>query len=67
MVTLHTLRHTPWYTVKVKLTEEEVQHRLILLRNLKVLYTKARERIALLEAETKQQKERIKELEAKEA
>jgi len=31
------------------------------------LYTKARERIALLEAETKQQKERIKELEAKEA
>lgn len=47
----------------MKLIEEEVQHRLIELRNLRVLYTKARERIALLEAETKQQKERIKELE----
>ena len=49
----------------MKLTEEEVKHRLILLRNLKVLYAKAKERIVLLEAETKQQKERIKELEAK--
>jgi len=49
----------------VKLTEEEVKRRLIELRNLKVLYARARERIALLEAETKQQKERIKELEAK--
>lgn len=49
----------------MKLTEEEVNHRLIELRNLKVLYGKARERIALLEAETKQQKERIKELEEK--
>ena len=49
----------------MKLTEEEVKCRLIELRNLKVLYAKARERIALLEAETKQQKERIKELEAK--
>lgn len=49
----------------MKLTEEEVKHRLIELRNLRVLYAKARERIALLEAETKQQKERIKELEAK--
>ena len=46
----------------MKLTEEEVKCRLIELRNLKVLYAKARERIALLEAETKQQKERIKEL-----
>ena len=49
----------------MKLTEEDIKHRLIELRNLKVLYAKARERIALLEAETKQQKERIKELEAK--
>ena len=49
----------------MKLTEEEVKRRLIELRNLKVLYARARERIALLEAETKQQKERIKELEAK--
>lgn len=49
----------------MKLTEEEVKQRLIELRNLKVLYAKARERIALLEAETKQQKERIRELEAK--
>lgn len=42
-----------------------MRHRLIELRNLKVLYGKARERIALLEVETKWQKERIKELEAK--
>ena len=49
----------------MKLTEEEVKHRLIELRNLKVLYAKARERIALLEAETKQQQERLKELEAR--
>lgn len=49
----------------MKLTEEEIKQRLIELRNLKVLYAKARERIALLEAETKQQKERIKELEAR--
>ena len=49
----------------MKLTEEEVKHRLVELRNLRVLYAKARERITLLEAETKQQRERIKELEAK--
>lgn len=48
----------------MKLTEEEIKCRLIELCNLKVLYAKARERIALLEAETRQQKERIKELEA---
>lgn len=49
----------------MKLTKEEVTCRLIELRNLKVLYAKARERIALLEAETKQQKERIRELETR--
>src|SRR3989338_1054291 len=47
------------------LSENEVNKRLIRLRNLENLHLKARERIALLEAETKQQKERIKELEAK--
>jgi len=46
-----------------RLTNEEIKHRLIRLRNLEYLYTKARERITFLEAENEQLKERIKELE----
>lgn len=47
------------------LTESEIHERLTRLRNLERLYAKARERIALLEAETKAQKERIRELETR--
>ena len=49
----------------MQLSENEIKHRLTELRNLKVLYAKARERIALLETENKQLKLRIKELEDK--
>lgn len=45
------------------LSETEIRQRLIRLGNLERLYAKARERIALLEAENKHLKERIKELE----
>ena len=47
----------------MSLTDEQVKQRLIRLRNLELLYAKARERIALLESENKRQKERIAELE----
>ena len=45
------------------MTDEQIKQRLIRLRNLELLYAKARERIALLESENKRQKERIAELE----
>ena len=45
------------------LTKEEIKSRLVELRNLRMLYGKARERIALLEEENKRLKQRIKELE----
>lgn len=47
----------------MSLTDEDIKQRLIRLRNLELLYAKARERIALLESENKRQKERIAELE----
>ena len=47
----------------MSLTDEDIKQRLVRLRNLELLYAKARERIALLEAENKSQKERIAELE----
>ncbi|MBI5458074.1 IS66 family transposase [Candidatus Kaiserbacteria bacterium] len=47
----------------MRLIDEAIKQRLIRLRNLELLYAKARERIALLEAENKRQKERIAELE----
>lgn len=50
-----------------RLTDEEIKRRLIELRNLRMLYGRARERIALLEAENKQLKERIKELEKRDS
>lgn len=46
-----------------RLTDEDIKQRLIRLRNLEYLYGKARERIAFLEVENKQLKERVKELE----
>ena len=45
------------------LTKEEIKSRLVELRNLRMLYGKARERIAFLEEENKRLKQRIKELE----
>lgn len=50
-----------------QLTDEETKKRLVELRNLRMLYGKARERIALLEIENKQLKERIKELEKRDS
>lgn len=50
-----------------RLTNEEIKQRLIRLRNLEYLYGKARERIALLEAENQQLKARIKELEKRDS
>lgn len=50
-----------------KLTSEEIKRRLVELRNLRILYSKARERFALLEAENKQLKERIRELEKRDS
>lgn len=49
----------------MKLTEQEINRRLIRLRNLERLYPKARERIVLLEKENKLLKQRINELEKK--
>jgi transposase len=49
----------------VELTKEEINKRLIRLRNLEYLYARARERIVLLEKENRQLKQRIKELEEK--
>lgn len=49
------------------LSETDTRQRLIRLANLERLYTKARERIALLETENRQLKERIKELEKRDS
>ena len=49
----------------MELSKEEIDKRLIRLRNLEHLYSKARGRIVLLEKENKQLKTRIKELEEK--
>lgn len=49
----------------MKLIEQEINGRLIRLRNLERLYPKARERITFLEKENKLLKQRIKELEKK--
>lgn len=51
----------------MQLTPEEIKHRLIRMRNLEYLYGKARERIALLETENRQLKERITELEKRDS
>lgn len=49
----------------MKLTEQEINERLIRLRNLERLYPRARARIVFLEKENKLLKQRIKELEKK--
>jgi len=49
------------------LSENEVHQRLIRLRNLENLHAKARERIVFLEAENKELKQRIRELEEKDS
>lgn len=47
------------------LSESEMQQRLVRLRNLEMLHTKARERIVVVERENKMLKQRIRELEEK--
>lgn len=49
----------------MELSKEEIDRRLIRLRNLEQLHSKARERIVFLETENKQLKVRVKELEDK--
>ncbi len=49
----------------MELSKEEVNKRLIRLRNLEYLYIKARERIVLLEKENRHLRQRVKELEDK--
>lgn len=47
----------------MRLTESEIRERLIRLRNLEGLHTRARQRIVFLETENKQLKQRVRELE----
>ncbi|MCI0542258.1 transposase, partial [bacterium] len=49
------------------LSENEIQQRLVRLRNLEHLYARAKERISFLESENRQLKQRIKELEEKDS
>lgn len=49
--------------MKVELSKEEVNKRLVRLRNLEHLYVRAKKRIVFLEKENKQLRQRVKELE----